>query len=99
MFIVHNPAELFSGLVITISPPPQPLFRLLDPKRTEIVQGTRVTRTLNPPKENPWPDRVKYHLSVRGKRKRQEAKASAAYRWEYVRLNRAAHVVTPRDGE
>jgi hypothetical protein len=79
MFVVHNPVEPFSGLAMLISPPPLPSFKLLDPKRTEIVQGTRVSRTPNPQKQNLWPDQVKYHLSARGKRRWHEAEACAAY--------------------
>jgi len=67
MFVVHNLAELSAGLVMPVSPPFLPLFSHLNADRTEIVQGTRVPRTLKPQKENPWPDRVKYHPSARGK--------------------------------
>ena len=48
MFVVLNLAERFSGMVIPLSPPLLPFFKLLDAKRTEIVQGTPVSRTLDP---------------------------------------------------
>ena len=95
MFVVHNLAELSAGLVMPVSPPFLPLFSHLNADRTEIVQGTRVSRTLKPQKK-PLTGSGEISPVRQGKRRCHEANASAAHRLEVedVFFYRAAHVIT-----
>jgi hypothetical protein len=98
MFVVHNLAELFSGLVIPISPPPLPLFRLLHADRTKIVQGTRVSRTLTPQKENPQPIGTMSPCRPEAITNGTKPRLLPLTQLEDVPFDRAAHIITHSNG-